>query len=71
MDKGYSITTKEHLLPGGALVANNASFINLPDLINYAILCAIVIQILYTLWKWRKEYVEQRDKLKCIKDKEV
>ncbi|MGL5262078.1 MAG: hypothetical protein ACRC9P_06820 [Bacteroides sp.] len=60
MSRGYEITAKEHAVTGGVLVANNADFITLPELINYGVLIAISIQVLYTLWKWSRDYRNHR-----------
>lgn len=59
MDQGYSITVKENVVLGSAVVANNA--ITVSDLINYCILAAVLVQLCYTLWKWRKDYKDSKE----------
>lgn len=64
MSKGYEITVKEHAVAGGILVANNTEWISVPELINWGILAAICIQLLYTLWKWRRDYKNHQHRVR-------
>lgn len=64
MSKGYEITVKEHAAAGGILVANNTEWITVPELINWCILAAICIQLLYTLWKWRRDYKNHKHRVR-------
>lgn len=48
----YGITIKENVPTAGMLVVNNSGVLNIGELINYGILAIIVLQIVYTLWKF-------------------
>jgi hypothetical protein len=41
----------------------NAFIAALPTAILVLTFVSVIIQIVYTVWKWRKEYIEHRDNI--------
>lgn len=64
MSRGYEISVKEHAAAGGILVANNTEWITIPELINWCILVAICVQLLYTIWKWSRDYRNHKHRVR-------
>lgn len=62
MDGEYVVALRENLPTATAVVVNNTGVTTITDVINYGILTAVIIQILYSVWKFQKEYREHRRK---------
>lgn len=61
MDTEYVVTLKENVPAMTAVAVNNSGIIGVTDFINYGILIAVGLQILHTLWKFRKDILEHRE----------
>lgn len=64
MDTEYVVALRENLPTAAAVVVNNTGVTTITDYINYGILTAVIIQIIYTLWKFQKEVRENRENKK-------
>lgn len=60
-DVGVSV--KDNLPAASALVVNNSGLVNISLWINIAVLVFMLVQIGYTVWKWRRDYKELQREL--------
>lgn len=68
-DVGVSV--KDNLPAASALVVNNSGLVNISLWINIAVLVFMLVQIGYTVWKWRRDYKElQRELLPDLMESE-
>lgn len=66
MDTEYVVALRENAPTAAAVVVNNTGVTTITDYINYGILIAVSIQIIYSLWKFQKEVRESREKKRGV-----
>jgi ABC-type proline/glycine betaine transport system permease subunit len=63
MDKSTILSTLKFATVPTAIVIWNAFIAALPTVILVLTFVSVVVSIGYTIWKWRKEYIEHRDNI--------